>query len=198
MGEKSTQKKRHIIEKAREVFAKKGYKAVTMKDIVEACNISRGGLYLYFSSVREVFEAVIRSRDHEEENDEEKLSKALSARNSASDMLALFIKEQKRSVFKRRNNLTIATYEYYSEISAEGGDNPMRSQFDTAVMIVERMVEAGISGGEFDCADPYGWASNLMFVIEGMRMLHATMGVTEEMFDRECLYVLEQLVPEDA
>ena len=44
MGEKSVQKRNYIIEKAREVFQEKGYMAVTMKDIVEACDISRGGL----------------------------------------------------------------------------------------------------------------------------------------------------------
>jgi len=48
MGEKSVQKKRYIVEKARDVFMEKGFKKVTMKDIVEACDISRGGLYLYF------------------------------------------------------------------------------------------------------------------------------------------------------
>ena len=41
MGDKSTQKKQYIIEKAKEVFAKRGYKDVTMKDIVDACGISR-------------------------------------------------------------------------------------------------------------------------------------------------------------
>ena len=50
MGEKSVQKKQYILETARKVFATKGYKDVTMKDIVEACEISRGGLYLYFEN----------------------------------------------------------------------------------------------------------------------------------------------------
>ena len=50
MGEKSVQKKRYIVETARKVFVEKGFKKVTMKDIVEACDISRGGLYLYFEN----------------------------------------------------------------------------------------------------------------------------------------------------
>ena len=40
MGDKSAQKQRYILEKARQVFMEKGYKLVTMKDIVEACEIS--------------------------------------------------------------------------------------------------------------------------------------------------------------
>ena len=60
MGEKSVQKKRYIVEKAREVFVEKGFKKVTMKDIVEACDISRGGLYLYFENTSQIFMEVKR------------------------------------------------------------------------------------------------------------------------------------------
>ena len=62
MGEKSVQKKRYIVEKAREVFVEKGFKKVTMKDIVEACDISRGGLYLYFENTSQIFMEVLRRR----------------------------------------------------------------------------------------------------------------------------------------
>ena len=69
MGEKSVQKKKYILEKARTVFSEKGFKNVTMKDIVDACEISRGGLYLYFSSTEEIFLAVLA--DDSSEDDEE-------------------------------------------------------------------------------------------------------------------------------
>lgn len=59
MGDKSLRKKNQILEAAREVFFKRGYRAVTMKDIVEACGISRGGLYLYFANTKELFEEVL-------------------------------------------------------------------------------------------------------------------------------------------
>lgn len=42
MDRGAIQKKQLIIEKAAEVFAEKGFLKVTMKDIVEACGISRG------------------------------------------------------------------------------------------------------------------------------------------------------------
>ncbi|MDE6983254.1 MAG: TetR/AcrR family transcriptional regulator [Lachnospiraceae bacterium] len=55
MGDKSLQKRKYILERARSVFYKNGYRAVTMKDIVDACGISRGVLYLNFSSTKELF-----------------------------------------------------------------------------------------------------------------------------------------------
>ena len=60
MSDKSVQKKKYILETARTVFMEKGFKDVTMKDIVDACNISRGGLYLYFSSTKEIFLEVLQ------------------------------------------------------------------------------------------------------------------------------------------
>ena len=100
MGEKSVQKKKYILEKARAVFSEKGFKNVTMKDIVDACEISRGGLYLYFSSTEEIFLAVLA--DDSSEDDEEAVVAALSGDASAGDMLALFLKEQKKEILRKK------------------------------------------------------------------------------------------------
>jgi AcrR family transcriptional regulator len=65
MGEKSIQKRRYILETARKVFVEKGFKKVTMKDIVDACDISRGGLYLYFESTSQIFQEVMKLETQE-------------------------------------------------------------------------------------------------------------------------------------
>ncbi len=194
MGEKSVQKKKYILEKARVVFSEKGFKNVTMKDIVDACEISRGGLYLYFSSTEEIFLAVLA--DDSSEDDEEAVVAALSGDASAGDMLALFLKEQKKEILRKKNNLTVATYEYFSLHKATK-DNPLKNQFDTAVRIVEKLIENGVDSGEFYCENPVGCARNLMYVVEGLKIAAGTIGVTEEAIDRELLYVLEGLVSDE-
>ena len=175
MGEKSVQKKKYILEKARAVFSEKGFKNVTMKDIVDACEISRGGLYLYFSSTEEIFLAVLA--DDSSEDDEEAVVAALSGDG-------------------KKNNLTVATYEYFSLHKATK-DNPLKNQFDTAVRIVEKLIENGVDSGEFYCENPVGCARNLMYVVEGLKIASKTIGVTEEAIDRELMYVLEGLVPDE-
>lgn len=195
MGEKSVQKKKYILEKARGVFAEKGFKDVTMKDIVDACEISRGGLYLYFSSTEELFLAVLA--DDNPEDDEEAVVAALSGDASAGDMLALFLKEQKKEILRKKNNLTVATYEYFSLHKVADKDNPLKNQFDTAVRIVEKLIENGVENDEFYCENPLGCARNLMYVVEGLKITSKTIGVTEDAIDRELMYVLEGLVPEE-
>jgi AcrR family transcriptional regulator len=195
MGEKSVQKKKYILEKARTVFSEKGFKNVTMKDIVDACEISRGGLYLYFSSTEEIFLAVLA--DDSSEDDEEAVALALSGDASAGDMLALFLKEQKKEILRKKNNLTVATYEYFTLHKATALDNPLKRQFDTAVKIVEKLIENGVETGEFYCENPLGCARNLMYVVEGLKITAGTIGITEEAIDKELMYVMQGLVPDE-
>ena len=110
MGEKSAQKKKFILETAHRVFAEKGFRNVTMKDIVDACEISRGGLYLYFSSTEEIFLELIRM---EAEETDDVFAGSIGEDASAAEILAVFLKEQKREILRAKKTLSVATYEYF-------------------------------------------------------------------------------------
>ena len=109
MGEKSEQKREYILRQAKGVFAKKGFRDVTMKDIVEACEISRGGLYLYFGSTEEIFKEILLS---ELEDEGEDITGHLTEDSTMTDILMLFLKEQKKIILRKKQDITIATYEY--------------------------------------------------------------------------------------
>lgn len=166
MSEKSAQKKKHIVKTAREVFIEKGFKDVTMKDIVEACDISRGGLYLYFSSTEEVLMEVLKM---ESEEADDVFGGKIREDSAPSDILALFLKEQKKELLRRKNNLTMAVYEYFFANKVPKKDNLLKQQFDTAVRIIEKLIEAGVEAGEFYCEDTRGAARNIMYVLEGLK-----------------------------
>ena len=112
MGEKSIQKKKYILETARKVFVEKGFKKVTMKDIVEACGISRGGLYLYFDSTSQIFMEVMRLETQEADD---VFSDSIKEDATAADILILFLQEQKKELLRRKDTLTQAIYEFYFE-----------------------------------------------------------------------------------
>lgn len=190
MGEKSLQKKQYILETARKVFVEKGYKNVTMKDIVEACDISRGGLYLYFGSTEELLLAVLQ-KDAEEIDDV--FSVSIVEEDSAAEILTLFLKEQKKELLRKKNNLTMAVYEYAFE-NKEKKDQMMRKQFEAGVRVLEKLIESGIASGEFYCENPKGAANNIMYVLEGMKINSQTMGITEAMVDEQLLYIMAGLL----
>ena len=194
MGEKSEQKKKYILETARKVFVEKGYKNVTMKDIVEACDISRGGLYLYFNSTAEIFREVLHM---ESEEADDVFSDSIREDATATEILALFLKEQKKELLSKKDNLAIATYEYYFGEDVPKKDNILKRQFDSAVKIIEKLIETGVENGEFYCEDCRSAARNIMFLLEGLKISAHTIGVTPEMVDRELLFILNGLGVEE-
>lgn len=58
------QKKEQILEAAKRAFIQKGYELTTMKDIIDESGLSRGGVYLYFSSPEEAFLEIMKANDN--------------------------------------------------------------------------------------------------------------------------------------
>lgn len=190
MGEKSVQKKKYILETARNVFVEKGFKKVTMKDIVEACNISRGGLYLYFENTSQIFLEVLRL---ESEETDDVFSDNITEDATAADILVLFLQEQKKELLRKKNTLTQAIYEFYFENQPGRKNNVLKKQFDSAVKIIEKLIEIGVDNGEFYCEDCQETARNIMFVLEGLKISAQTIGVTAETVDRQIMFILKSL-----
>ncbi|MCH5253940.1 MAG: TetR/AcrR family transcriptional regulator [Lachnospiraceae bacterium] len=192
MGEKSVQKKQFILDTARKVFVEKGYKNVTMKDIVEACEISRGGLYLYFNSTEEILLALLQQ---EADETDDVFTRSITEEDSAADILTLFLKEQKKELLRKKNNLMMAVYEY-SFAKKDKKNSMLKKQFEAGAKVIEKLIESGIASGEFYCENPKGAANNIMYVLEGMKINSQTMGITESMVDEQLLYIMEGLIIE--
>ena len=195
MGEKSIQKKRFILETARKVFVDKGFKKVTMKDIVEACEISRGGLYLYFESTGQIFLEVMKM---ESEEADDVFSDSIADDATAADILILFLREQKKELLRKEDTLTQAIYEYYFQSQPVRKGNVLKRQFDSAVRIIEKLIETGVENGEFVCEDCRGMARNIMFVLEGLKISAQTIGITADVVNREIRFILRMLGLEES
>jgi len=53
--------KSRILDGANKVFAEKGYHEATMDDIAKRLGVSKGAIYLYFSSKEDLFEAMVKT-----------------------------------------------------------------------------------------------------------------------------------------
>ena len=58
MSLKGDKTKQDIREKAYQLFAEKGFKDVTMKDICELTGLSRGGLYRHYESTGQIYKII--------------------------------------------------------------------------------------------------------------------------------------------
>jgi len=193
VSERADVKRQLILDKAAEVFAAKGYRSVTMKDIVEASGISRGGLYIYYDSTEQVFLDVVKSMDEAEEE----LAGSLSGRlkdASAAELLVWFLKEQKKEILKGKNSLSVAMYEYAFECKQEGRNSGAKHKFETATLVLEKILLKGDENGEFVCDDPKGIAANMMYAMEGMKVIARTVGITEKKVDKELVFMMRQFM----
>ena len=191
MGEKSAQKRKYIVETARGVFVEKGYKDVTMKDIVDACKISRGGLYLYFASTEEIFMDVLKM---EAEEADDVFAGKVREDASPSDILALFLKEQKKEILRSKKTLATAAYEY---AFANPQNNVLKKRFNDGVTMLEKLLRMGAENGEFYDVDTRIAAKNVMYVLEGLKIASVTMGVSGETVDNELYMIMQGLVIEE-
>lgn len=186
MGDKSSQKRKYIIEKAREVFHTNGYKTVTMKDIVQACEISRGGLYLYFSNTKELFQAVL-----EEENDNiSDILESDRAKNSTpGENMLLYLSAQKNDILKKNDNLSVAVYEYMFLNRSEENDL-FKNKFKNEVSALEKLISEGVEQEWMVCENPAQAAVHILHTIEGMKIQAQTIGISSKDIDKEIEYIL--------
>ena len=177
------------------MFARKGYRDVTMKDIVEACEISRGGLYLYFGSTEEIFKEILLSKFETEEDD---VTSHVTEESTMADLLMLFLKEQKKIILRKKQDITIATYEYlFAHKPEKKSDNVVYNQFRDGITVLTKILEEGVKREEFYCENAEAEATNIMYVLEGMKICSKTFGVSERKVDRELLYIVSGLVMEE-
>ena len=97
---------------------------------------------------------------------------------------------------RKKNSLTVAVYEFFFAHKSTDKNNMLRKQFDAGVKVLEKLIETGIANGEFYCEDPKGAASNIMYVLEGMKIDAQTFGITEKMVDEQLLYIMQGLIVE--
>jgi AcrR family transcriptional regulator len=192
MSTKSSQKRQHILTCAYQVFAQKGFRAVTMQDIVAACGISRGGLYLHFDSIEEIFAAVLQ---REEERGNSPNNESIPENASNAEILALFMKEQKKDILRKGHSLTVAIYEYYFAKPVKEIQT-LEQQFHTGVLILQKLLSEGVATGEFTCDDPLRYATNLMYTLEGLKITARTVGLSENEIDQQLIYMMQGLVIE--
>mgnify|MGYP002624757214 CR=1 FL=1 len=101
----------------------------------------------------------------------------------------------KNNVLNRDDSLGLAEYEFFSLYGGEYMElHPLRQRFEESVQAIARLIALGTRTGEFVCSDPEGTARNMMFVLEGLRAAHRTVGVSETGVDRELAFILRGIV----
>lgn len=189
MSDKAAKKKQYILDIAKGVFAKKGFKNVTMKDIVEACEISRGGLYLYFDDTKEILLECLQGGEQKDD---------ILEKPSAGEALAVYLNEQKKAILNNENDLTVAVYEYLFMCEETGEkESVIKPKIEKNLKVLTALLKKGVESDEFYCEDCEQAARNIIYTLEGLKLASKTIGVTEKEIDTQLLYILSGLIAEE-
>lgn len=179
MYAKSLEKREHILEGARQVFLRKGYAAASMKDIIEECGISRGGLYFYFASVKEIFVAVLQARKRKTG---QMLDSLLAGCQSLEVLLREYFAWHKERLLHMDQSLMAATMEYGFAHGQPEDLEFIRELYGQTRATIRQVLDAGAALGA-RYRDAEALTDHILFTIEGLNTKSMTVGVAEETID---------------
>ncbi|HEV2483826.1 MAG TPA: TetR/AcrR family transcriptional regulator [Puia sp.] len=135
---------RDIIDTARALFRKSGFKKTTMGDIARSMGRAKSSLYYYYPGKEDIFEAVIHA-----EMDEllDNIRQAIAKATTSKEKLIAYC----RCRLEKLNELCNLSDALKSEIvELECLVAGLKRQFDTTqVALVKKILEEGVHNGEF-------------------------------------------------
>lgn len=177
MGRKGNETKQHIKEQAKKLFANKGFKEVTMKDICEATNLSRGGLYRHYDSTDQIFSEII-SEFLDVQNDI--FSESIEKEIPASEILNVVLNNYQLEMLDAKNSLSVAIYEYFSSRDIVESENILLRRYQLSFDFWDKLIKYGISRDEFRNIDTKGIFDLILFSYQGVRMYSQLMPIQKE------------------
>ena len=155
--------RKKILEVSRELFAAKGFSAVTMQDICDAAGLSRGGLYRHYASTAEVFAAIIRQ---EQAAAFAALENAKALNIPPDKILRSFLRSRTTQLLAPSLSIDNATAEFAA--GSELGRELLQKRAQTSVEIVTQILELGAEQGVFSCENCRQLALHIIWCLEGM------------------------------
>ena len=160
---KQDQRKYQILDAALEVIVSKGYEGSSMSDIVEKSKLSKGAIYWYYSSKKEVYLSLVNHWVHH-----------------YSPTLNLIIEEDQPASIQLKElfNYFITQYETDQTIfkavavfwSLASRDNDFKEKFDKVYSefhgLIEKIIIKGVESKEFKNIDTKIAALSIMVNIE--------------------------------
>jgi AcrR family transcriptional regulator len=160
---KQDQRKYQILDAALEVIVSKGYEGSSMSDIVKKSKLSKGAIYWYYSSKKEVYLALVNHWVHQ-----------------YSPILNLIIEDDQPASIQLKGlfDFFITQYETDPTIfkaiavfwSLAGRDNDFKEKFDKVYSefftLIEKIIIKGVECNEFKNIDTKIAALSIMVNIE--------------------------------
>lgn len=185
MSAKMSNTKKMLIEVARQLFAEKGKKEVTMNDIAEASKKGRRTLYTYFNNKEEIYRAVI---DKELDTIIERLS-VVSAQKTEPDIKLtnhiITHLDAVKDVVNRNGSLRADFFHDIYEVERK------RRKIDVVeIDLIKSIIADGTEKGIFKKMDPNLSSIIIFYAIKGLEVPYIRQNISSE-FERNKNSIVE-------
>lgn len=194
MSLKGDKTKQDIREKAYQLFAEKGFKDVTMKDICELTGLSRGGLYRHYESTEQIFLEIVNAFSNQQKS--EVLTK-IEQRIPATTILEELLSRYAREMIDHQNSISLAIYEFYSNPAVSKEDNSVKKQYEISKSTWIELIHYGIATKEFNCVNPESIFNVMVFAYQGVRMYSRLMKMDRDIPTQITNEIKRLLLPEE-
>ena len=189
MTSKKEKTRELIIDRSYTLFAKNGFSKITMKDICDVTNMSRGGLYSHFSSTKEIFEAILEKLNQKDEmNFYEEMEKGIMAVDIINSALLLMENEMNHP----ENSLSLAMY----ECSVSVDSNLMQHYNLIGEKKWTALIKYGVERGEFNNINIAELVNVILYAYQGVRMWSRIISMTDDVFTSITNHIKNQLFKE--
>lgn len=194
MSLKGEKTKQDIREKAYQLFAKKGFKEVTMKDICELTGLSRGGLYRHYESTEQIFLEIVNSfSDRQKSEVFTKIKQHIPATTILEEILSKYANE----MLDYKNSISLAVYEFYSNPMVSKEDNSVKKQYEISKSTWVELINYGIGTKEFNPVTPESIFNIIIFAYQGVRMYSRLMKMDNNIPTQIINEIKRLLLPEE-
>ena len=164
MSDKKDKTREHILQVSYPLFAEKGFKQITMKDICQISGMSRGGLYNHFSSTAQIFEEILKQITSSTTLD---FQSQIANGVSATDILKKAFKQLENEMLSPSDSLSLAIFEYSQTVDSD----LIQKLNKEAEEKWSSLFKYGIKKGEFLAeADIQALVNTLLYVYQGIRL----------------------------
>ena len=163
MATKGERTRESIIHESYTLFAEKGFKQVTMKDVCEVTGMSRGGLYSHFSGTDKLFEAVLEMITEKSATD---FQTEIKEGTSAVKILERALDNMEEEMKHPEDSLSIALYEYAETVNTDVMERLERNAKEKWKLLIHY----GVKRGEFQDVNVDEIVNMILYSYQGVRM----------------------------
>ncbi len=168
-----------IIDAARTLFKKHGFKKTTMGDIAMSLGKAKSSLYYYYPGKEEIFEAVINEEMNELSN---QIRDAMDQAGSSKEKLIAYCRCRLNKL-NQLYNLSDVLRREIADMQCMMTD--VRSKFDTShVELVKEILEEGVRNGEFKKINPDNIELVAYLMVSSFRGLAMPLMVSQKQYPR--------------